>query len=143
MSTSVSTRESDSQKTKDSLEYADITVSGLQKATSVLDNDAMQTSRLWEAAYSQPSTGSDQYANRAFSSGRVAFAVPSNYFDSLSRRALIETGTMESVYSELLKIEEFYQHELKEGRRPSEVNEKIRLALVQKIAELKATGSLK
>ena len=50
---------------------------------------------------------------------------------------------MESVYSELLKIEEFYQHELKEGRRPSEVNEKIRLALVQKIAELKATGSLK
>ena len=105
----------------------------------------MQASRLWEAVVtsSAPGQGGDQYFNRSFSSGRVAFSVPSNYFDSLANRALVESRTMESLTGELLKIEEYYAQQLKDGKRGSEINERVRAAMVQKINELKTTNSFK
>ena len=142
MSSSISHRETDSARIRDSLEFSDIAVTSLQSSASVLDQDAMQTSRLWESVYnSQSSGGTDQYYNRSFSSGRVVFSVPSDYFESLSQRAMVETSTMDSVVSELLKIEEFYTHLLKEGRRPAEINEKVRQAMLQKISELKVNNN--
>lgn len=134
----MSNRERDSTQIKESLEYADVAVSSLQSAASVLDNDAMQISRLWETLYAQSSGSSDQYGGRTFSSGRVAFSVPSSYFDSLSNRAVVEAGVLDALLSEFLKIEEFYAHMLKEGRRPSEIEEKVRQAMLQQIAQLKA-----
>ena len=106
----------------------------------------MQTSRMWEAvvasAAQQSSTsGMDPYFNRSFSSGRVAFSVPSNYFDSLANRSVVESATIDSLTDELLKIEEYYMHQLREGRRPAEIDEKVRTALVHKISELRTSSA--
>ena len=100
----------------------------------------MQTSRLWESVIHSSQTGGDIY-NRSFSSGRVAFSVPSNYFDALAERAIIESATMEQLCAELAKIEEYYIYQLKEGAKPSQISDKVRAAMVQKIQELKMSNS--
>jgi hypothetical protein len=48
---------------------------------------------------------------------------------------------MDQLTSELAKIEEFYMLQLKEGRKPAEIDEKVRQALVQKVNELKNAQS--
>ncbi len=112
----------------------------LQQSTSSLDNDAMQTSRLWESGFTTAPLSTD-YHGRSFSSGRVAFSVPSPYFDRVADRAIIESLAFDQLCVELAKIEEYYKLQLKEGRRPSEINEKVRAAMVQKINELKSSNS--
>ena len=136
-------RERESTKIRDSLNFADITVNSLQQSTSVLDNDAMQASRLWESGCAAVQPTASEYYSRSFSSGRVAFNVPSIFFDQVADRAMLEASTLEHLFAELAKIEEYYLNQLKEGRRPSEINEKVRAALVQKINELKMSNSFK
>ena len=133
-------READSSRIKDSLNYADIVVNSLQQSTSSLDNDAMQTSRMWESGFTAGPMTTD-YHGRSFSSGRVAFSVPSTYFDRVAERAAMESLTLDQLCAELSKIEEYYKLQLNEGRRPSEINEKVRAAMVQKIEELKHSRS--
>ncbi len=128
-------------KIRDSLDFAEICVNNIQAATAALDNDAMQSSRMWEALVTASSQTADPYYNRSFSSGRVAFSVPSTYFDSLASRSLTESATVDTVVEELAKIEEFFVNQLKEGQRPSDIDEKVRAALVHKIHELKSTSN--
>jgi 16S rRNA G527 N7-methylase RsmG len=71
----------------------------------------------------------------------VAFSVPSNYFDSLAERAIIESNTIEQLCVELAKIEEYYIYQLKEGVKPAQISDKVRAAMVQKIQELKMSSS--
>jgi hypothetical protein len=141
LSGSLNVRESDSSRIKDSLNYADIVVNSMQQSTSTLDGDAMQTSRLWESGFSS-APQSMEYHGRSFSSGRVAFTVPSPYFDRVAQRSLVESATMDQLCSELSKIEEYYMYQIKEGRKMSEINEKVRGAMTQKINELKTSSSL-
>jgi hypothetical protein len=122
------------------LDFAEICVTDIQSTTGSLDNDAMQASRLWEAAVASSAQTVDPYYNRSFSSGRVAFSVPSAYFDSLASRSLTKSATMDSVVEELAKIEEYYLTQLKEGQRPSDINDKVRAALVHKTHELKSSS---
>ena len=142
LSKSIEAREQDSERIRDSLNFADISVSSLQQSTSALDNDSMQASRLWEAGFSAQPSGSEYYS-RSFSSGRVAFTVPSIFFDHVADRARVEASTLEHVFAELGKIEEYYLYQMKEGRRPAEISEKVRAAMVQKINELKMSKSFK
>ena len=102
----------------------------------------MQTSRLWESGFTAAPVSTDYYG-RSFSSGRVAFSVPSPYFDHLAERSEIEALTMEQLCSEIEKIEEYYLRQLKEGKRGADINEKVRAAMVQKIAELKSSNSMR
>ena len=102
----------------------------------------MQTSRLWESGFTAAPSSTDYYG-RSFSSGRVAFSVPSPYFDRLADKSAIESTTMEQLCGEVAKIEEYYLQQLKEGKRTSDINEKVRAAMVQKIAELKTTNSFR
>ena len=140
LATSISRREADSERIKDSLNFADIFVNSLHQSTSVLDNDAMRTSRLWESVFTTgPGTG--EYYNRSFSSGRVAFSVPSQYFESIADRALVDSTTMEQLCTELSKIEDYYLYQIKEGKRPGEIDEKVRAAMIQKINELKMSNA--
>ena len=141
LSGSIGTRETDSSRIRDSLNYADIVVNSLQQSTSTLDNDAMQTSRLWESGFTSAPQSMD-YHGRSFSSGRVAFTVPSTFFDRVADRSLVESATLDQLCSELAKIEEYYIYQIKEGRRPMEINEKVRSALIQKINELKTSSSV-
>jgi hypothetical protein len=115
-----------------------LNVSNLQSTTSLLDNDAMQTSRMWESLCHKQQT-SDHFFNRAYSSGRVAFSIPSNYFQNLANRSIIESATIDSLTEEFGLIEQYYIQQLKEGKAGSEIDEKVRAALVQKVAELKTT----
>lgn len=138
----MSNRESDAARIRDSLEFAEIAVSSLQSSASVLDNDAMQTSRLWETVYSQASSGTAQYGGNAVSSGRVVFTVPSPYFESLSNRALVEATTLDSILSELVKIEEFYAQSFKDAQRSSDIDEKVRQAMLQQILLLKSNAAV-
>ena len=92
---------------------------------------------MWEALMTASSQTMDPYYNRSFSSGRVAFSVPSSYFDSLASRSLTESATVDSVVEELAKIQEFLITQFKEGQRPSDIDEKVRAALVHKIHELR------
>ena len=100
----------------------------------------MDTSRLWESSFSTAPV-SLEYHGRSFATGRVAFTVPSPFFDRVAQRSLIESGTLDQLASELAKIEDFYMLQLKEGRKPSEIDEKVRQALVQKVTELKSSQS--
>lgn len=118
-------------------------MNSLQQSTSVLDNDAMQASRLWESGCAAVQPTAPEYFSRSFSSGRVAFNVPSIFFDHVADRAMLEASTLEHLFAELGKIEDYYLNQLKEGRRPSEINEKVRAAMVQKINELKMSTSFK
>ncbi len=140
LSNSIARRDADSVKIRDSLDYAEICVTDIQTTTAALDNDAMQASRMWEAAVASSAQTADPYYNRSFSSGRVAFSVPSPYFDSLASRSLTESATMDSVVEELAKIEEYYINQLKEGQRPADIDEKVRAALVHKTHELKSSS---
>jgi hypothetical protein len=117
-------------------------MNSLQQSASVLDGDAMQTSRLWESVFTSGPTTGDIY-NRSFSSGRVALTVPSPFFENLAQRALIGTSTIDLLCSEFAKIEEYYAHQLKEGKRPVDIDEKVRAAMIHKIQELKTASSLK
>jgi hypothetical protein len=141
LASSINSRENDSVRIKDSLNYADIIVNSLQQSTASLDNDAMQTSRLWESGFSTAPAALD-YHGRSFASGRVAFTVPSPYFDRVADRSIIQSMTIDQLCSELAKIEEYYIFQVREGRQPAEVNEKVRAALIQKISELKTSRSL-
>jgi hypothetical protein len=116
-------------------------VNNIQSTTTNLDNDAMQASRMWEGVVASSTQTSDPYYNRSFSSGRVAFSVPSPYFDSLAGRSLTESTTVDTVVTELAKIEEYIVAQLKDGQRPSDIDEKIRSALVHKINELKSVSA--
>jgi len=101
----------------------------------------MQTSRMWEAS-SAPclmASGMDQYFNRSFSSGRMAFSIPSNYFDNLANRAITESATIDALTDEFMKIEQYYIQQLKEGKTSREIDEKVRAALNQKVLELKTS----
>jgi hypothetical protein len=142
LSGSIESREHDSERIRDALSFADISVNSLQQSTSVLDNDAMQGSRLWETSFAAQPAVADYYS-RSFSSGRVAFNVPSVFFDRVADRAMLEAATLEHLFAELAKIEGFYLEQLKEGRRPSELNEKVRAAMVQKLSELKISNAFK
>jgi len=141
LANSISRRDSDSVKIRDSLDFAEICVNNLQTTTAGLDNDAMQASRMWEALVTASSQTSDPYYNRSFSSGRVAFSVPSPYFDALASRSLTESTTIDSLAEELSKIEDYFVSQFKEGRRPTEIDEKVRAALVHKIHELKSASN--
>jgi hypothetical protein len=100
----------------------------------------METSRLWESGFSSAPASLD-YHGRSFATGRVAFTVPSPFFERVAERSLVTSGTMDQLTSELAKIEEFYMLQLKEGRKPAEIDEKVRQALVQKVNELKNAQS--
>lgn len=113
----------------------------MQSVTSSLDNDTMSTARLWEAAVSSSTTSQDTFFNRSFSSGRVAFTVPSNFFESIANKSAINGATLETLSAELKRIEDFYQQQLKEGRGPSDISTKVRSAMVYKLHELKPAAS--
>ena len=102
----------------------------------------MQTSRVWESVLTSGSTTGDFY-NRSFSSGRVALSVPSPFFESVAQRAIVEASTMDQLCSELSKIEEYYVYQLREGKHPTDISEKVRTAMVHKIQELKTASSFK
>lgn len=143
LSQAIVTRQSDLDTTKESLEYADVCVKDLQASTSVLDNDTMLTARLWESAVSSTVGSHDAYYNRSFSSGRVAFTVPSNYFESITNRSVASSVALENVGAEVGKIEDYIRQQLKDGRSTTELNEKVRAAVVHKIHELKTSNPTK
>ncbi len=118
-------------------------VKDMQSDTSTLDNDTMLTARLWEAAVSSSTNSQDAFFNRAFSSGRVAFTVPSNFFESLATKSIVNGTSLENLAVELKRIEEYYQQQLKEGRGPADISNKVRSAMVYKLHELKPTISTK
>ncbi len=110
-------------------------IHSLQQIAASLDNDSMQTSRLWEAVFSSAMSIGD------YMSGRVMFQVPSAYFDALGTNEMVDAMTMEQVLSELNKIIEYI--EINKLTDKSELIRKIHETFIYKINSIKNEKAFK
>jgi hypothetical protein len=128
-------RQSEIERIRNNISYSEVIIHSLQQIAASLDNDSMQTSRLWEAVFSSAMSIGD------YMSGRVMFQVPSAYFDALGTNEMVDAMTMEQVLSELNKIIEYI--EINKLTDKSELIRKIHETFIYKINSIKNEKAFK